>query len=125
MHFRPRNDPKQKRSTSLNRPIEERWNEHVRCIEGNTTSTDLTGYPLFVILDVLGSLYFAPGFTKELDAYLELYPYFALGETHIDILSEFLWPEDVGAASGIIWYAAILDPGFTAIVGDWASWEFS
>ena len=90
----------------------------------NTNSTALTEYPLLVILDVLGSFYFAPGFTNELDTYLDLYPYFAPGETRINILNEFLWPENAGAASGIIWYAAILNQEFTAIVGDWDFWEF-
>ncbi len=79
------------------------------------------GIPLFVILDVFGVYYFAPSFTD--------YDYYTLinltpGLTEIQVLDEFAWPPDAGAASGIVWYAAMTGRDRTELFGDWDDWTF-
>ncbi len=84
----------------------------------------IRGYPLFVILDVYGSYFFAPSFNTEFDHYLERYPEFPPGETMVEVLGNFNWPENVGGASGIIWYGALTDPEIKDIYGEWSAFEF-
>lgn len=89
----------------------------------NAESNSLTGYPLFVILDLLGSLYFAPSF-NSFDHYLHLYPEFTPGETVIEVIPEFIWPDTPQSQSGIMWFSALVNPEVTEIVGTMDSWEF-
>jgi aminopeptidase N len=90
----------------------------------NAETDSLEMYPLFVILDVFGSYYFAPTFS-EYDTYLALYPSFSTGVTEIEILPEFEWPGgETGTVSGVRWYAALTDPGITGIFGSMDMWEF-
>lgn len=90
----------------------------------NPGITPIVGYPLWVILDVYGALYYAPGFTMEPDNYLELSPVFLNGETEIDVLPAFTWPDTGTSASGIWWYAAMTNREMTDLYGDWDSYEF-
>ncbi len=76
--------------------------------------------PLFVILDVAGSCFFAPGFS-DYDYYLVDV---ASGETVVEVLPEFIWPEGVGSASGIVWYAGLTDPDITELTGEIAIFSF-
>ncbi|MCD4655630.1 hypothetical protein K8T06_17045 [bacterium] len=90
----------------------------------NSDVSALENHPLFVILDVYGSLYFAPSFNEEFDSFLADYPEFISGETEVVVLPEFEWPAGVGSASGITWLAAITDPTMVSIVGSWDSMDF-
>ena len=90
----------------------------------NLTGSDLVSYPLFVILDVYGMLFFAPGFTEDVDHYLDDYPVFPIGETLVEVIPEFTWPDSAGSASGIYWYSALTNPEMTEIFGAWDAWEF-
>lgn len=89
----------------------------------NATGSIMTGYPLFVILDVYGSYFFAPSF-GSFDHYLSDYPSFEPGLTEITVLPAFDWPSGVGSANNIIWYAAFTDPAMTALFGSMSSWSF-
>ncbi|MBN1297584.1 hypothetical protein JXA80_12435 [bacterium] len=84
----------------------------------------LSGHPLFVILDVYGSLFFAPSFSPEFDSYLALYPEYTPGESVVTVLPDFIWPSGAGEAGGIVWYAAFTDPLITELVGRWDMYEF-
>ncbi|MBN1356645.1 hypothetical protein JXA40_10335 [bacterium] len=77
--------------------------------------------PLFVILDVYGLYFFAPMFSG-FDYYtlVNLYP----GESEIEVLPEFTWPDGAGSASGILWYAAMTDIGFTRLFGEMDTFAF-
>ncbi|MBN1356169.1 hypothetical protein JXA40_07865 [bacterium] len=91
-----------------------------RAIVCNAEDTLLTGYPLFVILDVYGSYFFAPGF-NALDFYsVNFHP----GETSLDVIPLFIWPENAGSARDILWYAALTDPDITVIYGTMDTWRF-
>ncbi len=90
----------------------------------NATGTILSEYPLFVILDVYGALYFAPGFTEDFDNYLDPYPNFPAGETTVTVVDEFRWPDKMGRGSGIVFYGALTTPEISEIFGEWDSWEF-
>lgn len=83
----------------------------------------LTEYPLFVILDVFGELFFAPSFS-DFDSYLALYPTFLPGRTTIDVLPEFSWPPNTGTISGIQWYAGLTDPKMTTLHGEIGMFTF-
>ncbi|MCD4655901.1 hypothetical protein K8T06_18425 [bacterium] len=86
----------------------------------NKQSEALNGYPLFVILDVFGLLFFAPEF-NEFGYYNQT---FQPGLTTVAILPEFSWPTGAGKASGIFWYAALTNPGFTTIISNLNILEF-
>ncbi len=90
----------------------------------NNTGASLSDHPLFVILDIHGMLIFAPGFTETPDNYGDIYPDFPEGLTDVTVLDEFMWPENVGSQSGIIWYAAMTNPEMTDLMGEWDSFTF-
>ena len=83
----------------------------------NATGDTLTGYPLFVILEVIGSYYFAPSF-GPFDSYLDSHPSFETGLTEIIVLDEFEWPDNVGSLDGLKWYGAMTDPAITQLYGE-------
>ena len=87
----------------------------------NTRSYTLKDFPLFVVLDVYGQYYFAPGFSTVFDKYDAE---FAPGNTHVEVLPEFYWPQGVGSAGGIIWYSALTNPNMTELVGEMDSFTF-
>lgn len=89
----------------------------------NATGSELIGYPLFVVLDIYGSYYFAPSFTSY-DHYLAVYPQFAQGQTTVEVLPDFNWPANVGAASGITWIGVLTNPDISAMFGESGSWTF-
>ncbi len=77
--------------------------------------------PLFLILDAYGALFFGPSFTHDADWYPGPWP---SGDTRVEAIPAFIWPETGTSATGIFWYAALTDPAVTQIVGDWDAWEF-
>ena len=95
-----------------------------RAIVCNRESGALDAYPLFVILDVYGNLFFAPSFDPVFDSYLAMYPEFPTGVTEVQVLPEFTWPGGAGSADNIYWYGALTDPEISGIFGDWDVYEF-
>ncbi len=76
--------------------------------------------PLFMILDIYGEYFFAPGFT-EFDYYDQTFP------THtsvVQVLEEFPWPAGAGIGTAT-WYAALTDPDITRLTTPLAVWDFS
>jgi hypothetical protein len=90
----------------------------------NLEAAPLVGHPLFVVLDVHGVYFFGPSFTTDLDSYLELFPEIPVGETPLEVLPPFTWPEGAGSDAGIVWYAALTDPTMSRLVGELGAWEF-
>jgi hypothetical protein len=86
----------------------------------NLTGSVLNGYPLFVVLDVYGSYFFAPDFSGF--AYYQME--FGSGITSVQVLPEFEWPAGAGTANDILWYAALTDPGISQLYGSWDSFGF-
>lgn len=86
----------------------------------NTDETTYTDIPVFVVLDVYGMLFFAPSFS-DIDYFNNPIP---PGLTTISVLPSFVWPEDVGSASGIIWYAAMTNPEITELHGKLGTFTF-
>ena len=89
----------------------------------NADGAVISGYPLFVILDVYQTYFFAPSF-GAFDSYLEQYPSFAPGETTVQVLPAFAWPSGVSAAGGIQWVAALTNPQITELYGTLGTWTF-
>ncbi len=76
--------------------------------------------PVFAVLDVYGQLFFAPTYT-DFDYYImDVTP----GEITVRVLAAFVWPENVGTATGIKWYAAMTNEDLSEIFGTWWVFEF-
>jgi hypothetical protein len=85
------------------------------------TGNMLAGYHLFVILDVYGHYWFAPYWDTEMNYYLRN---FSTGLTVISVLPQFIWPENVGSGSGIVFWGALLDSLNTQLIGSYSRVEF-
>jgi hypothetical protein len=83
----------------------------------NMETAALAGYPLFVVLDVYGSYFFAPSFTA-FDSYLALHPTFEPGLTSVEVLPEFAWPNGVGEAENVRWISGLTNPAMTELFGE-------
>lgn len=87
----------------------------------NASDVPLVDSPVFVILDAYGQYYFAPEWGANLSYFVRS---IGPGGTLLSVLPEFSWPSGVGSASGLVFYAAITDPEFLHIIGDYDMWEF-
>ncbi|HPQ42274.1 MAG TPA: hypothetical protein PLV45_18025, partial [bacterium] len=85
-----------------------------RLTVNNIAGATYTDMRQFVILDVTGSLYFAPSFTSY-DYYSEILP---PGETLIEVLPEFPWPHGCGTMNGVFMYAAVTDSDVAYLVSN-------
>jgi len=97
---------------------------YVNVIVCNNEGHVLEDHPLFVVLDVFGAYFFAPGFSQTMDHYGDIYPFLNIGETIVVVLPEFRWPAGVGSVGGVKWYAGILNPEITEIVGEFDQFTF-
>lgn len=88
----------------------------------NAEDTALTGYRFFVILDINGSCYFAPGFSRDIDYYSIRFEPKHL--RYVPVLPEFTWPGGCGSDDGILWYALLTNPEMTEIVGEMGVFDF-
>ncbi|MBN1550020.1 hypothetical protein JW979_01070 [bacterium] len=86
----------------------------------NGSDSPFTVYPLFVILDVYSSYFFAPSF-GNFDYYSQT---FIPGETTIEVLPTFYWPQNAGSADNVFWYAALTNEAITEIVGEMDTFSF-
>ncbi|MBN1295925.1 right-handed parallel beta-helix repeat-containing protein [bacterium] len=76
--------------------------------------------PVFMILDVAGTLFFAPGFTG-FDRYTRsIIP----GKNTVIVLPPFTWPAGCGTASGIRWYAGMTNHAMTELFGSFDTVQF-
>ncbi len=73
------------------------------------------GLPLFALLDVFGTFYFAPDWT-EAAAWIQVDV--GIGQSAIDLF-DFTWPSGLGTMSGLRLYAALVTPDLSGLVGDW------
>ncbi len=88
----------------------------------NNTGSPLMNNPLFVLLEVYGEFWFAPGWTQDAQYYP---PPFDSGLTTFNAISTFQWP-DTGQDSlqGIKFYGALLNESMNDIYGGWDYLEF-
>ena len=86
----------------------------------NAGTSALNGYPLFTILDVFGSYYFAPSFS-DFDYFKWSFP---PGLTELSVLPEFTWPDNVGSATRIVWYAFLMNPEMTEFASEVGVFDF-
>ncbi len=89
----------------------------------NPDQAVLRNHPLFVLLEIAGTYFFAPSFS-DFDHYLDAYPEYPPGETMIEVLPSFPWPEGAGSFSGARFIAALTDPNIQVIVGEMDTFEF-
>ena len=86
----------------------------------NTEPDMFYDVPMFVILDVYGALFFWPDYSDFDYMYLDIIQ----GYSTLQILPDFEWPADVGAASGIHWYAGMTTPEIDDLIGEFGMWTF-
>lgn len=97
---------------------------YLRATVTNQSSMTITGFPLFVLLDVFGEYWAAPSWKPVVEG-LDYYSLdFPPGETIVDPISEFAWPEGAGSGQGIIFWGAVTNPGITDICGQYDNWQF-
>ena len=89
----------------------------------NNTGHSVTDCPLFVILWIENMVFFAPSWTS-VDNYLVTHPEFPPGDTSIDVINPFAWPENAGACDEAVFFGAVTDPEVTRIMGDFGKFEF-
>ena len=87
----------------------------------NNQQDAITENPLFVILAIENSYFFAPLFTQGMSYYSQTFP---AGSSQVVVLDEFEWPEGAGKYSGAGWYAALTDPAITTLLGNYDYFEF-
>ena len=86
----------------------------------NPGTTTYPAVPVFAVLDVYGSYFFAPSFST-FDHYIRDV---APGTTQLDVLPGFTWPSGAGNAQNILWYAAMTNAEMTTLFGDLDTFTF-
>lgn len=76
--------------------------------------------PVFVLLDIAGTLFCAPEFNDFSYYPMTIYP----GVQFIHVIPRFAWPENAGTFNGAYWYAAMTDPDITELFGSLGTFEF-
>jgi len=87
----------------------------------NPGTSALQNVPLFVLLDVFGTFFFAPGFSQDASWYTVNPP---PGWSTRVVLPDFEWPFVPEPASGLVWYAAMTNQEITALLGTMDTWSF-
>jgi len=87
---------------------------YIRILICNPGSETYESTPLFAVLDVYGSFFFAPSF-NHFDYYqVNVNP----GMVEHVVLDGFNWPENAGSADGIKLYSAMTNPDITGLIGE-------
>ncbi|MCD4653008.1 PQQ-binding-like beta-propeller repeat protein [bacterium] len=99
------------------------WNDPCSCsVEVcNPGASALSNIPLFVLLDIYGTFYFAPAFTTDL-SYYTINP--VPGWSTVIVLPEFPWPPGTGTATNLTWYAAMTNQEMSDLLGEMDTWTF-
>ncbi len=76
----------------------------------------------FCLLDVYGAYWFYPSWSAGLDGVLldTLPP----GQTDMNLISPFQWPEITDSAEGLHFYGALVLPNLSDLIGKLGIWEF-
>lgn len=86
----------------------------------NPSASPLISYPLFVILEVADTFFFAPSFNSTFDCYLSQYSSFPPGTTTVTVIPEFAWPVTKSSNEDAKFYGAITNPEVSKIEGEMA-----
>jgi hypothetical protein len=70
----------------------------------------------YIVLDVWGAYFFWPLWTNEPNGVLLTVPQ---GTDRTDSILQFTWPQGVGAASDLRFWAALLDPATMSLACDY------
>ncbi len=91
------------------------FSTHIRV--WNAETFHLENYPLFIILDIHGQLFFAPDFSGEVSYYDDLiFP--AEQESAFELIPVFQWPDSAGTMTGLAWYGGFTTPDMSAMYGE-------
>ncbi|MBN1552824.1 hypothetical protein JW979_15225 [bacterium] len=85
----------------------------------------ISGVKVFVFLDIgTGDYYFWPSWTHFPPGFDYVETDIEQGTVPYQVLPEFDWPAGTGSASGIRFYAAMVNAAMTGIIGEMDIWEF-
>ncbi|HPQ39912.1 MAG TPA: hypothetical protein PLV45_06015, partial [bacterium] len=79
--------------------------------------------PFFCLLEAGGSYWFYPGWSE--DPEWIVLDVLAPGETVVQVIAPFIWPENAGDGGGMAFLSAVTDPAFSDVIGNIGTWEFS
>jgi Papain family cysteine protease len=96
-------------------------------IEVCNPNEPLTDSRLFVVLDMYGTCWFAPGWLKYPDNGLDCYTLESIppGIFLQTVLDPFIWPPDTGSVENLYFHAALMNSTFSELLGNTDSWKFS
>ena len=90
----------------------------------NVTDRGLSGYPLFIILDVMDEYWFGMSWKSMDDGIDYILADYPLGISIFPIFEPFIWPEGEPGMQGVRFWAALTDPFITEVVGFGSMVEF-
>jgi ligand-binding sensor domain-containing protein len=89
----------------------------------NGSAEPLVDIPVCLFLEVAGTYFFAPSYTTEPDMFL--LPPIEPNSTRLkEIVPDFIWPIHCGSFTGARWFAALLTPDLSAVIGETGEWVF-
>lgn len=88
----------------------------------NDTSDLLQHIPFFCLLEVSGTYWYYPSWNTDPD--WEVLNEISLDVTNINLIPEFLWPDNVGTGSGVSFISAITNSELTEVIGSMDTFEF-
>lgn len=88
----------------------------------NVPSSPLPEVNLAVVLDIYGTYYFWPSWSKYPVTDWQYYSSFPVGTWYVRVLTTFVWPDTGSAsASNLIIYGMLLDKDVTHVIGNYAT----
>ena len=92
-----------------------------RAIIQNNDDVTISNCPMCVVLAVADYYFFAPEFDTAFSCYeMSFNP----GESTVEVIPEFNWPDTAGSADNIQWIAAFLNPEMTELYSNLSTFSF-
>ena len=88
----------------------------------NSGTEDLTGIPFFCLLAVGDVYFYYPSWNDTGD--WQMLNMIQPGEMTLDIIESFTWPQVDSAGIEMVFYAAMITPEFTGLLGEMDQWVF-
>ncbi len=80
--------------------------------------------PVFIILDAYGQFWCAPSWSN-VEQFVDHYTYsLIVGETKIEVIPEFTWPDHMGEGTDLTFWGLLTDPSMTTAISNLAEWSF-
>lgn len=88
---------------------------YLNAIICNTSDTQIIDIPTFIVLEITGTYWFWPTWNTTPDFLIDTYP---AGQTLLNVIQEFIWPEFSPGMANVHFYGAILNAEMTEVMGE-------